>query len=440
MWRYFSHGWIRAYWIDPVFHFTYPGFGWVEPWPGVGMYLHFIALGILATFVALGLFYRVSVALFCLVFTYVFLLDQTFYLNHFYLIALISFLMIFVPANRVFSLDAWWKSRSSGAAGSSNSGTVPAWGLWILCFQMGVVYFFGGIAKLNGDWFRGEPMTLWLTPYARAFSVSEQWLGYIFSYGGLLFDLLIVPLLLWRKTREAAFLLAVGFHVANAGLFPIGVFPWFAIASTTLFLDPSWPRDAIRSLSRRSEEPEEDPAESAPERRVAPSRGFGGLGTQRKVIVGLLAVFVAVQVLVPLRHFLYPGNVNWSNEGSRFAWHMMIRDTYVEEAVFRVENPDNGASFEVDPGYFLTDVQALRITFYPDMVLRTAHQMSDDLRAQGFEDVEIHAELDVSLNGREPQPLVDPRMDLAAQPVSLAPAPWILPLEEPLEVQAQRPE
>lgn len=171
-WRYFSNGWIGAFWVEPAFHFTYYGFGWIQPWPGIGMYVHFAALAVLALLVALGLFYRMSIALFCVGFTYVFMLDQTAYQNHFYLVCLLSFLMIFVPANRVFSLDAM---RRPGGE------TVPAWSLWILRFQMGVVYFFGGIAKLNGDWLRGEPMTIWLSPYAQAFSISERALGYIFA-------------------------------------------------------------------------------------------------------------------------------------------------------------------------------------------------------------------------------------------------------------------
>lgn len=423
-WRYYSNGWISAFWIEPGFHFTYYGLDWIQPWPGIGMYVHFAALAVLALFVALGLFYRASIALFCVGFTYVFLLDQTAYQNHFYLICLMSFLMIFVPANRVFSLDALRNPRGD---------TVPAWGVWILCFQMGIVYFFGAIAKLNGDWLRGEPMTIWLSPYAQAFSINESTLGYVFSYGGLFFDFLIVPLLLWERTRQAAFLLATGFHLANAGLFDIGIFPFFAIAATTLFLDPSWPRDLIRSFQRNEE------GDDAPDRGTAsPSSGIELLGGRRRVVVGLLAVFVAFQVLVPLRHFLYPGNVNWGNEGSRFAWHMKIRDIYAERAVFRAEFA-NGNSIVVEPDYLLSATQLARLTFYPDMVLRTAHEMADDLREQGFGEVEIHAEVDVSLNGREAQPLVYPNLDLASQPRNLAPADWIVPLEEPLEAQAQGP-
>ena len=58
--RYFDHGWISRYYIDPAFHFTYLGFGWIEPWPGTGMYVHFILLGALALCIALGIL-RVSI-------------------------------------------------------------------------------------------------------------------------------------------------------------------------------------------------------------------------------------------------------------------------------------------------------------------------------------------------------------------------------------------
>lgn len=109
VWRYFSHDWIRALYIDPPFTFKYYGFEWVEAWPGVGMYLHFAALGVLAAFIALGFLYRLSAALFFVGFTYVFLLDQSNFLNHFYLISLVSLLLVFVPAHRAFSLDAWMR-------------------------------------------------------------------------------------------------------------------------------------------------------------------------------------------------------------------------------------------------------------------------------------------------------------------------------------------
>lgn len=239
VWRYFSHGWVKRYYIDPTFYFTYYGFGWVRPWPGDGMYLHFVALGALAICILLGLWYRISATLFFVGFTYVFLLDRTNYLNHFYLISLISLLMIVLPAHRAFSLDA---SRHP----EIRSETAPAWALWVLRVQIGIPYFYGGLAKLNGDWLRGEPMRTWLAQNADfpiiGSLLTEEWMVYLFSYGGLLLDLLIVPILLWPRTRVLGYGVALMFHLLNASLFRIGIFPWFMIAATALFFRPDWPR------------------------------------------------------------------------------------------------------------------------------------------------------------------------------------------------------
>ena len=137
VWFYYQRGFIAAFWIDPTFLFSFPAFAWVHPWPGDGMYHHFLALAVLAVLIAAGCFYRMSAALFCVGLTYVFLLDQANYRNHFYLLCLMSFLMVFVPAHRAFSVDAWRRPSLASA-------TAPAWTLWILRAQMGAVYVFGG--------------------------------------------------------------------------------------------------------------------------------------------------------------------------------------------------------------------------------------------------------------------------------------------------------
>jgi len=159
--RYLRGDRIYRYWIDPSFHFTYPFFGWVHPWPGEGMILHFYLLGVLSVLIIVGLFYRLSMALFFVGFTYVFLLEQAQYLNHFYFVSLVSFLMIFVPAHRAASIDALIRPKLRSA-------TTPVWALSLLAGQMGIVYFFGGIAKINRDWLRGEPMRLHGEPVRRS--------------------------------------------------------------------------------------------------------------------------------------------------------------------------------------------------------------------------------------------------------------------------------
>ena len=136
--RYFLHGWIERYYIFPTFHFTYFGFGWVRPWAGPGMYVHFAALGILALFIAAGIWYRASAALFFLGFAHVFLLEQAHYLNHFYLICLLSFLLVFLPAQRAFSVEVWRRPEIQ-------SDVVPAWSVNLLRAQIGIPYFYAGI-------------------------------------------------------------------------------------------------------------------------------------------------------------------------------------------------------------------------------------------------------------------------------------------------------
>ncbi len=430
-WRYFSRGWIERYYIDPLFHFSYFGFDWVRPWPGEWMYVHFAVFAILAGCVMAGLAYRITAPLFFLAFTYVFLLDQTQYLNHFYLISLVAFLLCFIPAHRAFSLDARLRPKL-------RSQTTPAWTVWILRAQLGIAYFYGGVAKLNSDWLQGEPMRDWLAgttdfPLIGRF-FTQEWAVYFFSYGGLLFDLLIVPMLIWKRTRMLGFALAVTFHVLNSELFSIGIFPWLMIAATLIFMEPDWPRRFASSLGVRL----------AGEGRKAKKKGqsagaavsAAGLVRQR-LALGLLGAYMAIQVLVPFRHWLYPGNVSWTEEGHRFSWHMKLRDKDARIR-FRLTEPNTGRTWEVRPRDFLSSRQIRKMANRPDMILQFAHYLAQRQRDRGYSKIEVRVHSLASLNGRRYQLLIDPNVDLAQQPRSLRHASYILPLKEPL-FREQRP-
>jgi len=245
VWRYFDHGWIEYFWVKPLFHFSYYGLDWIRPWPGVGMELHWLGLGVLAMCIMLGVWYRISVTLFFIGFTYVFLLDQARYLNHFYLVSLFSFLMIFIPAHRYLSVDALLEPEL-------RSRQVPAWSIWLLRFQVGVPYFFGGIAKLNADWLRGEPLRAWLAhrtdfPLIGQFFTSDAFV-WLMTYGALFLDLFAVFLLTNRRTRVFGYLAIIAFHFMNSRFFSIGLFPWLMIAATAIYFEPDWPRRVLQSL------------------------------------------------------------------------------------------------------------------------------------------------------------------------------------------------
>src|SRR5262245_12850952 len=421
---YYRRGFIALFWIDPTFRFSFPGFSWVQPWPGAGIYYHFLVLGVLAILIMAGCLYRVSATLFFLGYTYLFILDQANYRNHWYLVCLISFLMIFVPAHRAFSVDAWWRP-------SLRSDTAPAWTLWMLRAQMGIVYFFGALAKLTSDWFYGEPMRSYLSdrtdvPVIGSLLGKEWVIVYVFSYGGFLFDLLVVPFLLWRRTRLAAFLVAVGFHATNMLLFDIGVFPWFSIATTALFFPPDWPRRFIAWL-RPTPAVRKRPRMATPD--LAPS--MAPLNTRQKVIVALLAVGLIIQVLVPLRRHLYAGNFLWTEEGYLFSWDMIV-STKSGRADFEVRDRESGKTWVVSPGRYLSPPQAKMMMRRPSLLLDFSHFLASEWRKQGYEDVEVRARSLISLNNRTPQWLVDPEVDLASQRMTLRHSPWITTLREPL--------
>ena len=148
-----------------------------------------------------------------------------------------------------------------------------------------------------------------------------------------------------------------------------------------------------------------------------------------------LAGWVAVQLLVPLRHLLYPGNVSWTEEGHRFAWHMKLRDKEAR-ARFTVTDPADGHDLGGPPARYLTRIQTSKMAGQPDMILQFAHYIAEEARREGRPGVQVRAEVTASLNGREPQVLIDPQVDLAATPRNLRHAPWIVPLTEPLPARA----
>jgi hypothetical protein len=423
VYRYFTRGWITRYFIEPALTFTYYGFSWVKPWPGSGMYIHFFVLGLAAACVMVGFLYRIAAPVLFLTFTYFFLLDQARYMNHFYLVCLISFLMCFLPAERAFSVDALLRPRI-------RSDVVPAWTLWLLRLQIGIPYFYGGIAKLNSDWIHGgEPMRIWLSPLTKvpAFGhlFASDFVVYGFVIGGLLLDLLVVPLLLWRRTRLFALVAAVLFNLINSVLFEIGIFPWLMLGALFIFFPPN----LLRRFARAFMSPGEEAVNTEPPPVFV--RPLTSLSTSQKRVAGLLAAYLAVQLIFPLRHYLYPGNVSWTEEGHNFSWHMKLR-TKSGEAVFTVTHPPSGQTWTIKPETYLESHQVMKMITKPDLILHFGHYLAEEKRREGYENVEVRARVMVSLNGRQPQLLIDPNVDLTKEQVTLLPTRWIVPLTTPL--------
>ena len=409
---YLFTGYIDQIWLEPDYHFKYWGFHWIKVLPANYMYALVAGVSAAALFIALGFLYRISTVIFFLGFSYLFLLDQALYLNHYYLVIIISFLFIFIPSNRHFSIDSliWPKIKSRW---------ISSWCLWILIFQISVVYIFGGIAKINMDWLQGWPLWIWLNE-SNIGSYNKEFLVYTLSYGGLLFDLLIVPLMLYRRTRVFGFILAVIFHITNKLLFNIGIFPYFSIVMTTIYFSPDWPRKLIRRQLPRT---------SLPEFNIL---NFNSLKNSQKILILFLAIFVVIQLILPLRHFLYPGNVSWTEEGHNFAWHMKLRDKS-GKITFEVRDPKTGNTWDLDPEIYLTKRQKHKMAARPYLALQFSHYLEEQFKQMGYENVEVTTKARVSLNGRKKQLIIDPNVDLTMFEDSLMPAKWILPLTKQLK-------
>lgn len=407
--RFVLNGWVETFYVQPVFHFTYLGFDWIKPLPALGMVAVFAVLALLSVLIALGLFYRFSIAAFFVLFTYVELIDKAFYLNHYYLVSLLSFLLIFVPAHARYSLDARRKPALHRA-------TAPAWAVYALRLQIGIVYVFAGIAKLHPDWLlNAMPLTLWLranTHFPLVGTLFDQrWVAYLFSWSAALYDLTIPFFLLWRKTRLFALVTVAVFHTMTEMLFPIGMFPWIMIVSSLVFLNEADYRAIARFLHIRASDVS---GQSLPPFWRMPRPIF------------FLVPFFILQFLVPMRSLLYPGDTLWSEEGFRFSWRVML----VEKAgatTFFVSDSGSGRQWTVSPSAYLSRVQEAQMSFQPDMILQFAHFLNDQFRQQGYADVEVRVEAYVSFNGRASRLLVDPTVDLSQQQNSLFHKAWILP-------------
>ncbi|MEM0896728.1 MAG: HTTM domain-containing protein [Verrucomicrobiota bacterium] len=414
---YFS-GTVEALWLVPEFRFKYFGFEWVGAFPDLILRGLWLGLCIAFAGIMLGAFYRFCAIYAFVVVAYFFLLDQAPFLNQYYLLLWVLFWMAMIPAHGMFSLDAMFRA-------SVRRAFVPSWMVVMLCFSMACVYFFGGVAKINADWLHGEPMTSWLTgKVGESFFTTGLATGdvaWFFSYAGLIFDLLVVPLLIWRRTRIFGFILSLVFHVGNSVLFSLGpgglgtvslgFFPWISIALTGLFFPTDWPRKIFRKWAgSRNDE-------------GAASTSIGNAP------VVLLVIAVGLQLLLPLRPFFYPGNASWTDDGHRFAWRMKLRWKTGTTRYFVRENRQEELE-KVYPDAFITDYQESMLLGRPDMILQLAHHIGKERMSGGATAVEVYARSKIALNGRTPQDFIDRRVDLMTVKRSLGPTTWLLPLKE----------
>ncbi len=401
--------------------FRFYGFEWVHPLPEPWLSLYFIGGFLLGVAVALGWRFRVTAPLFALAFSYLFLLEKAHYLNHAYLFCWLAWLLVLTPAWREFSLDVRRQPYEW-------SPVAPAWCVYLFPALMGVVYFFGGIAKMNYDWLiEAMPLHMWLQGRADMFLLGPLWAekttAYVMAWGGMLLDFTVPFLLLHKRLRWVALGLLIFFHATNHLLFLIGIFPYLSLVLTSMFFAPDWPKRFVHWLASFRAGTQVQKWISGWQARVNPTTAPAGQAgrprpgiwqftpaTAHPALLLVVLVF-GLHLFLPLRHWLFASDVAWSEEGHRYSWRMMLRSKQGAGNYLLVDR-QTGAEETVTLIDSLTRIQYRKMATHPDMILQYAHKLHDQRAALG-QDVAVYARFRVRLNGRTRQDFIDPTVDLS---------------------------
>ena len=388
-WHSFSalfSGWVYRNLILPRFTFSHIGMDWLQPLPGNGMYFYYAVMGISGLFIAAGFCYRFGLSIFTILWAGAYFMQKTMYNNHYYLLLLVCIIMLFLPANRNYSLDA----KINPAI---KTDFMPAWCRHVMILQIAIVYFFAAVAKLYPGWLDGSYVAIMLAKRSLPFwpgFYQQQWLHYFLAYSGFLFDLLIVPMLLWKRTRLLAFLAAVLFHTFNNIHLNIGIFPFFALSFSVFF----FPAETIRKIFLLN-------------RTVC--HDFVLFRYGRKSLYWFFIPYFIVQLALPVRHYFIKGDVLWTEEGHRLSWRMMLRNR-TGETKFIIRNNETGKNHTYNVSKLLTKRQIKTMKTRPDMIWQTTQKIKQEYLKKG-ENISIFVDSKVSINRQPQKVFIDPSVD-----------------------------
>jgi len=420
--RFLLLGWVNLHFVNSKVQFKYYGFEWVTTLPEPVMLIIHIIMLLASLGILFGAFYRISAMLFFVCFTYCELIDITYYLNHYYFVSLVAFLLCLVPANRFYSIDVWLKPQLSQK-------TVSAWCIYIFKFQLIIVYFFAGIAKTNYDWLiNALPLKIWL-PANDHLPLIGAWLkydisAYVFSWAGMFFDISVGYFLLNKKTRLWAWFAIIIFHVLTGIMFQIGVFPLVMIASTIIFFDTTTHQKIIKILRLVFTIKPKSFVDAS-----NPKPAFFKDRLSTSLIAVFMVIWVSFQLLFPLRYLLYDGNMFWTEQGYRFGWRVMLMEK-AGTATFYVTDSATNREGVVDNAVFLNLHQEKQMAMQPDLILQYAQFLKKHYTNIGLNVTKVRAEVFVTLNAKPSQLLINSNLNLLELTDSWKNKNWILPFEK----------
>ena len=381
-------GWVRNVLVTPEFTFSFIPFPFLQPLPGYGMYFYFVALGILGCAIMLGYKYRMAMIGYATLWAGVYFMQKTSYNNHYYLMLLLCWMMVFIPANKRFSLDA---KRNP----EIRTNHIDRWVYILIIAQIGIVYTYAAVAKIYPDWLdltvpNGILASLRRNPHI-GWLFAHELNAYAVAYIGIFYDLLIVPALLWKPTRRVAFGISVFFHLFNSIVLQVGVFPYMALSFSVFFFPPEVLHRVFRIKNQV--------VYTAKELLVPKNY---------KTILTVCSIYLIIQVGLPVRHWFIQDDVLWTDEGHKLSWRMMLRSRQGSLNIY-VENKETGERERYNYTEVLTHKQARVMEANADLIW----QMTQRIKDEKGPDYAIYVDSKVSINGGRFHTFIDPEQDMA---------------------------
>ena len=398
-------GWVNRTLITPKFTFSFIDFDWLQPLPGNGMYIYYTIMGIFGLLIMLGYKYRFSIIAFFVMWSATYLMQKSSYNNHYYLLMLLSGIMAIMPANKYASLDAKFNPDIKRIS-------MPQWCKWVFIFQLFIMYTYASVAKLYPDWLNTNFIELLLKGKKDYFLVGEllqqKWLHYILAYGGILFDGLIVPLLLYKPTRKYAFIVSIFFHLFNSIVFQIGIFPYLSLVFALFFFESK----TIQKLFLKNK------TFYTAEEVIIPKL--------KTPLIAVFSIYFIIQIALPLRHHFIEDNVLWTEEGHRLSWRMMLRAKN-GQITYRIKNKGTGESITVNLDDYLTPKQKRSASSKPDVIWQFSQYLKNQFKKNN-QDISVFVDCKVSVNGKPYKTLINPEIDMAnVEWNAFKHSTWILP-------------
>lgn len=380
-------GWVTNTLVAPKFTFSFIGLEWLQPLPENGMYVYFIAMGILGLCIMLGYRYVITMSAYTILWAGVYFMQKTSYNNHYYLLLMVCFIMIFLPANKDKSYDAT-------LGYTKRQQTMPSWIRFLFILLIGIVYTYASIAKFYPDWLNGTftknlMKNATYIPYLSEHLFVKKWFYLFLAYTGIIFDMFIVPLLLIKRTRTIALLLSLVFHIFNSITLQIGIFPYFALSFVLFFYEP----ERMRKLFFKNNI------------NIKEEYNFYG----KKLLYFLFIPFLAIQLLLPLRHHFIKGDVLYTEEGHRLSWRMMLRN---RSGYITINIIDKKTNKKTNYNYRnkLTPKQQRQLATKPDFIWQFCQRIKKEYKNEA---ISIYISCKNSVNAGSYFYLIDPKYDMA---------------------------